>query len=271
MRFDCVYAFGCSNATGAEHEDWEIKKRSKAADHSSDDVYTHLIADHYQVPHFNWGEEGCANQSIYRQVIEAVDHAKMHQHKPLFWVMWTKFFRQEIYHCMDWSLQDQKKFYKWPMVWPHNEIKKKNNLPGQQYVDKRINYQDWSKNYFKHADDLTLISQSLFAMYSVQNLLIAQQYDHVFTSSFVLDSVSHAVGLNPEFLQRHLVKAFDVINRNIFINSPWWWWSADKRSGFLSWIRENGYTTYPGGHATELSHQRAFEAIIESKFLEKFA
>ena len=66
MKYDSIFSFGCSLMYGVDHVSTKNNTRP------SEDVYTNLVAKHYNLKHYNFAISGNSNQSIAKQVKDII-------------------------------------------------------------------------------------------------------------------------------------------------------------------------------------------------------
>jgi len=288
MENNCLFSFGCSHMYGWEHKSTENNTKP------SDDVYTNLLAKHYNLKHFNFAEGGSSNQGIIRQVVFAQEFEKDQNLNSVYWIQWSGFERLEL------PLMSSKKICKnWPYVQVDGELKNKSNSA-------LLNR--WANSLYRSMDDLALFVLSANAIIQVNSMLLAKNkkvincfahtwdlecaestyyikekdkknvdtmYNQILYSNYI-DKKENDTDTN---LNENIIvgksgkdyKNFDPYTKRLWsLIKTYNWHHWDKvDTGFKSWSIENNYGTHPEGHPTEKAHQEAFNLILKNKTLEK--
>jgi hypothetical protein len=197
MKLDTLMSFGCSHMYGWGHKSTENNTKP------SDDAYTNLLANHYNLHHYNFSEGGTSNQGISRQIIFAQDFEKENNLNSIYWIQWTDYRRLELPYKLSKNICKN-----WPYVKVLGEVK---NHSSNKLLS------NWANSLYKNIDDLALFVLSCNAIIQVNSFLLAK-------NKKVINTFAHTWDTNCEqstyYIKEKKLKSTDTLyNELIFKNT----------------------------------------------------
>lgn len=283
MIQNSLFSFGCSHMYGWNH----LSTNNNT--NPSKSVYTNLLAEHYNLKHYNFSEVGASNQSIMRQILFAENFEKENNLNSIYWIQWSAYERLELPY-----LKSKDSCKNWPYVLVLNEFKNKSN-------NKKLN--QWAKQIYGNVDDLALFVLSCNTIIQANSFLksrnkkVINTFSHTWNTS--CDESNYYIKKNdstePSTMYNEILlkktKEFDLnyTKNNLVIGKSnndyksydpyiqmlwteiktynWHYWNDEI--GFAPWSVKNNYGLYASGHPTEKAHKEAFQFILKKQVLEK--
>ena len=286
-----LFTFGCSLMYGADH------KSTKNNTRPSNEAYTNLVADHYNLKHYHFSVNGHSNQDIARQVFIATKFQEENNLNPIYWIGWTKYKHLGLTHPIG-----KNKTRDWPHVRVHNELIKDS---------KDEDLHKWAKDVYKVVDKMSRFVLSVNTVLQVNSFLKMKGLEAInsFNSAtwktectpsnyFIKNTKEPIENLLEDWVEQK-TKKFDkdyrYVTRGMIVGKSgnsyktfdpyleslwqeikkfkWFEWGIDDL-GFQMWCRDNDLGMYPEKtqnistwHPDEKAHQEAAKKIINSSIM----
>lgn len=266
----------------------------------SDQVYTNLVAKHYDLQHHSFAFPGTSNQHISRRAFVATDFAKQNNLKPIFWLAWTKYTHLGLTHTAS-----NNTVAGWPHVNVQNEL-----VSSSQ--DKAV--QKWAKEVYRSLDRFSRFMLSVNTI--IQTNLMLEKEGIIAINTFNSETWKTACKKSTYYIkdlrepkesllddwleQKKTSVSAEHIRNGVmagvsgesfetfdpYISELWsymksfnWYEWGDDKLGFQLWARNNGFPCYKDFHSSiidnpsfwhpgEEAHRTASEMIINSKIID---
>ena len=294
MKYDSIFSFGCSLMYGVDHVSTKNNTRP------SEDVYTNLVAKHYNLKHYNFAINGSSNQSIAKQVYIATKFEQENNLKAIYWIGWTKYKHLGLVHPITKNIVGG-----WPYVDVQSELIRNSN---SDITEK------WAKDVYRSIDNFSRFVLSVNTVLQVNSFLsnLGKKCINSFNSTtwktdckksnyYIKDKNKKTESLVENWIEKHTKKIdknyqyilrdvvagisgnsyknFDPYLENLWLDIKkfiWFEW-GENELGFQLWTRQNKFPLYkdnvynnPGTwHPGEKSHREASKKIINSMIINR--